>query len=183
MSSVENYTLRRVFKSALTGPAVIQELMQLMFLAELLNPSDDVWIVSPWIGNVEVLDNQAGNFDVINPEWRRRKIRLIDLGLQILSGGSKLILVTRPDEDRNETFLEQLLEQADVASLSDGIEIIRRENLHTKGILTGSGLLLGSMNLTYTGLEINDEVVEYDTSNQRRAEARQSFESYMRDSI
>jgi phosphatidylserine/phosphatidylglycerophosphate/cardiolipin synthase-like enzyme len=172
------YKLRRIFKSTTTGSALIRELLQLMFLAELLNPSDEIWIVSPWISDVVILDNRAGGFDVINPEWRRREIRLIDLVIQVLSSGSNVVVVTRPDK-HNLSFLGNLLDLVKEATLDDQIKIVKRENLHTKGILTGSGLLLGSMNLTYRGFELNDEVIEYDTSRRRLAQARQSFAAYL----
>lgn len=173
-----HYNLRRVFKSSSTGPAVIRELLQMMFLSELLAPSKNIWVVSPWISDVPILDNRSGSFDVMNPEWHRREIRLIDLTLQVLTGGSRVIIVTRPDA-HNPAFLDQLSERAEESSLKDNLTLVQREHLHTKGILTDSGLLLGSMNLTFRGFEINDEVIEYDTSSQRIAEARQSFQSYL----
>lgn len=177
MSGV-HYNLRRVFKSSSTGPAVIRELLQMMFLSELLAPSRNIWVVSPWISDVPILDNRSGSFDVMNPEWHRREIRLIDLTLQVLTGGSRVIIVTRPDA-HNPAFLDQLTERAEETSLKDNLTLVQREHLHTKGILTDSGLLLGSMNLTFRGFELNDEVIEYDTSLQRIAEARQSFQSYL----
>ena len=178
MMSGEPYRLRRIFKSSSTGPAVIKELLQLMFLSELLKPSQQLWIVSPWISDVPILDNRAGSFDVMNPEWHRREVRLCDLALQVLTGGSRLTLVTRPDE-HNLTFLDQLSERTEEASLQNLLTLVKREHLHTKGILTNAGLLLGSMNLTYNGFELNDEVIEYDTDFQRIAEARQSFRAYL----
>jgi phosphatidylserine/phosphatidylglycerophosphate/cardiolipin synthase-like enzyme len=178
MSSDTPYSLRRIFKSSTTGPGVIRELLQLMFLAEMLNPSEEIWVVSPWISDVPILDNRAGNFNVMNPEWHRRELRLSDLALQVLTGGSRIIVVARPDE-HNLTFLDQLCERAEEASLLNQLTIVKRDHLHTKGILTGAGLLLGSMNLTYRGFELNDEVIEYDTSSQRIAEARQSFVTYL----
>jgi phosphatidylserine/phosphatidylglycerophosphate/cardiolipin synthase-like enzyme len=150
----------------------------MMFLSELLAPSKNIWVVSPWISDVPILDNRSGSFDVMNPEWHRREIRLIDLTLQVLTGGSRVIIVTRPDA-HNPAFLDQLSERAEESSLKDNLTLVQREHLHTKGILTDSGLLLGSMNLTFRGFEINDEVIEYDTSSQRIAEARQSFQSYL----
>ena len=176
--SETTYNLRRIFKSSSTGPAVIRELLQLMFLSELLAPSERIWVVSPWISDVPILDNRSGSFDVMNPEWHRREIRLIDLTLQVLTSGSHLVIVTRPDE-HNLTFLDQLSERTEESSLQEKLTLVQREHLHTKGILTDSGLLLGSMNLTFRGFELNDEVIEYDTKSQRIAEARQSFQSYL----
>lgn len=178
MMSDATYDLRRIFKKSRTGPAVIRELFQLMFLSELLAPSEQIWVVSPWISDVPILDNRSGSFDVMNPEWHRREIRLIDLTLQVLTGGTRVNIVTRPDE-HNLTFLDQLTERADEASLQCKLTLVQREHLHTKGILTDASLLLGSMNFTFRGFEVNDEVIEYDTSSQRIAEARQSFHTYL----
>ena len=178
MTSNTSYKLRRIFKSSSTGPSVIKELLQMIFLSGLLAPSERIWMVSPWISDVPLLDNRSGSFDVMNPEWHRREIRLVDFALQVLSGGSSLVIVTRPDE-HNLTFLSQLSERVEEASLDNKLTIVKREHLHTKGVLTESGLLLGSMNLTFRGFELNDEVIEYDTSPQRIAEARQGFQSYL----
>lgn len=178
MTSSAKKKLRRIFKSSMTGTAVIREMMQLMFLAELLQPSEDIWIVSPWVSDVVVLDNRAGSFDVVNPEWHRREIRLSDLSVQLLTGGSHLTVVTRPDE-HNFTFLDMLSEKTHETSLEKQLTIIKRDTLHTKGVLTGVGLLLGSMNLTYSGFELNDEVIEYDTDPGRISTARRSFSEYL----
>jgi phosphatidylserine/phosphatidylglycerophosphate/cardiolipin synthase-like enzyme len=178
MTSEQTYELRRIFKSSKTSGAIIRELLQMIFIAELLQASKEVWIVSPWISNVPIIDNRGGYFDVINPEWGHRKIRLGDLALHVLSNGAHLTLVTRPD-DHNVEFLDRLEETTREAALNDQLNSIKRENLHTKGILTGRGLLFGSMNLTYNGFTLNDEVIEYDTSGSRLTQARHSFKDYL----
>ena len=49
-------THRRIFKSAVTSRKVIQELITLMMVGELVSPGEDVWLVSPWITDVPLLD-------------------------------------------------------------------------------------------------------------------------------
>ena len=44
--------------------------------------------------------------------------------------------------------------------------------------LTAAGLLSGSMNLTYSGLELNDELVLFETSPEAVAQARLAFRHY-----
>jgi hypothetical protein len=178
MNIEKQITLRRVFKNASTGPAIIQELFQMIFLAELLSPSDRLFIVSPWIGNVKILDNRAGGFDALNPEWSRQEIRLIDIALQLMVSVSQLVVVTRPDK-RNAPFIDNITERAKEYSLDQSLHIIIRDTLHTKGILSDNGLLLGSMNLTYYGFVMNDEVIEYDISEENIAKARLSFMDYL----
>jgi phosphatidylserine/phosphatidylglycerophosphate/cardiolipin synthase-like enzyme len=148
-----------------------------MCLAELLAPGPDVWLVSPWISDFVLLDNGSGRFDAINPQWQRREIRLVDCVLQFMTNGTRVIVVTRPDS-HNQTFLDRLGDRALEAGLGDGFQVFLRERLHTKGILTAGGLLLGSMNLTYGGLELNDESVYYETSTEAKAKARVEFHTY-----
>jgi hypothetical protein len=171
------YTHRRIFKSVVTSRKVIQELITLMVVSELLHPGPAVWIVSPWISDVPLLDNRAGSFDSINPEWGHREIRLTDLAVQLMAGGSALKLVTRPDE-HNKVFIRRLADAADASAVRSLLSVTQRESLHTKGILTRRGLMLGSMNLTYNGLELNDEVIEYDTDPQALSNAEMAFEDY-----
>ncbi len=175
----EVFASRRIFKSAVTSQNLIRELLQLMLLGELMAPGGQrVWLVSPWISNVAILDNRAGGFNAVNPEWGAREIRLVEVGVELIARGCPLGVATSLD-DHNVAFLDALAEAAYEIGLSDKLRVVRRENLHTKGILLRRGLLTGSMNITYRGLELNDEVVIYDTSPQGLAQARISFESYL----
>lgn len=175
--SVPRYETRRIFRSSITSQEVVRELVQLMCLAELVSPSPETWLVSPWISDFVLLDNRSGSFDGINPQWQRREIRLVDYAVQLMTHGTHTIVVTRPDT-HNQTFLNRLSDRVEEAGLGDRLQVLFRERLHTKGILTAGGLLLGSMNLTYSGLELNEESVYYETSREALAKARVEFETY-----
>lgn len=175
--STPNYQNRRIFRSHITSQKVVSELLQIMFLAELLSPSSDVWLVSPWISDFILLDNRSGRFSAINPQWQRREIRLVDYAQQLMTNGTQVIVVTRPDT-HNQTFLNRLEDRSRESGLNDRLELVSRDGLHTKGILTDSSLLLGSMNLTYNGLELNEESVYYETSAEAIAKARIEFQIY-----
>lgn len=173
------FTTRRIFKSAVTSQNLIRELLQMMLLGELLAPGGKrAWLVSPWITNVVLFDNRAGGFGSVNPEWGNREIRLIEIASDIMSRGTPLGIATSYD-DHNNSFLEALSNVAEEAGLADMLTIVQREHLHIKGVLLKRGLLTGSMNLTYRGLELNDEMVVYDTDLRTLAEARLNFESYV----
>lgn len=151
--------------------------MQIMCLSELLAPSPEVWFVSPWISDFVLLDNRSGRFDAINPQWQRRNIRLVDYAVQLMTNGTSVVVVSRPDS-HNQTFLGRISDRATENGLEDRIEVLQRERLHTKGILTAGGVLLGSMNLTYSGLELNDESVYYEISTEAIAKARVELQNY-----
>jgi phosphatidylserine/phosphatidylglycerophosphate/cardiolipin synthase-like enzyme len=175
----EPFASRRIFKSAVTSQNLIRELLQLILLGELMAPGGErVWFVSPWISNVAILDNRAAGFSAVNPEWGAREIRLVEIAVELMARGCPLAVATGLDE-HNVTFLDALLEATAEAGLSEKLIVIRRKNLHTKGILLRRGLLIGSMNITYRGLELNDEALVYDTTVQSLAQARVSFESYL----
>jgi len=84
-----NILYRRIFKTQTTGVTTIQELLQTMFVAEVLQPGDEIWIVSPWISNVVLIDNRSGSFDALNPEWGRREIRLADVLVTLMNHGTR----------------------------------------------------------------------------------------------
>lgn len=174
-----SFATRRIFKSVITSQNLIRELLQQMLLAELLAPSTDrAWLVSPWISNVVILDNRGAGFSTLNPDWGEREIRLIEVLVYLMARGTPLAVATSFDT-HNDPLLQVLEEAAAEAGVGDMLTIVRRETLHTKGILLSRGLLTGSMNLTYRGLEINDEHVMYDTSREPIAQARIAFESYV----
>jgi hypothetical protein len=165
-----SFVTRRIFKSAITSQNLIRELLQQMILSELLSPAGDrAWLVSPWISNVVLLDN---------PDWGEREIRLIEILVYLMARGTPLGIATSFD-DHNDPLLTALKIAAQDAGVEDRLVIVRRGLLHTKGLLFSRGLLTGSMNLTFKGLELNDEHVIYDTTRQPIAQARIAFESYL----
>ncbi|PWC91871.1 phospholipase D-like domain-containing protein DpdK [Azospirillum sp. TSO5] len=172
------FETRRIFKSAVTSQNLIRELLQLMLLGELLAPGGErAWLVSPWISNFILLDNRAGGFGSVNPEWGSRQVRLVEVATSLMARGTPLGIATSLDE-HNGAFIAMLEEAADEAGVSDRLLVVQRQHLHTKGVLLNRGLLTGSMNLTNNGLELNDEMVVYDTTVKTLAEARLNFESY-----
>jgi len=173
---------RRIFKSATARGDEVRELLQLIFISELLAPGDRTWLVSPWISDVVILDNRSGQFSPINPEWPKSEIRLTQITLHLISVGVGLVVVTRPDP-HNRYFIDKLKDELDAHGLPGSLLSIQvREDLHSKGILTRKGLLLGSMNITRNGLDILEESVEYVTTPSVVADAWENFEQLYLDS-
>jgi PLD-like domain len=165
---------RRIFKGASTTQSVIRELLTLVFCQELLSPGAKLVIVAPWISDVPIFDNRAGNFSALNPEWGQRDIGVIEVLVHLCRAGTKVDVAVRPDE-HNQLFVRKIAEAADEAGVSDSIRVGEIENLHTKGILADSWVILGSMNLTRNGIEINEEYVTYDVGPESVAGARVHF--------
>ena len=169
-------TQRRIFKTKSVGSVVLKELMQNIFVAELLNPSQKlVWIVSPWVSDVPLIDNRGGNFDIVNPDWRGQIVNLQDVILHMLSLETEIRLITN-QEKHNDSFLRKLKMRLSETSDKKNISISQIETLHVKkGLLNDHGCLDGSMNITYQGVEINDEQVVYNSGSSIVDEERLIF--------
>jgi phosphatidylserine/phosphatidylglycerophosphate/cardiolipin synthase-like enzyme len=172
-----NILFRRIFKTQSTGATTIQELLQSMFVAEVLHPSEEIWIVSPWISNVVLIDNRTGNFDALNPEWGRREVRLAEVLSTVMARGTIVHIVTRNDAS-NDAFLTRIDELVREQGLEDQLTVLIHNQLHTKGLLLGGCLLMGSMNLTYNGMVINDEWVEFSIDPKELGRTRLEFRHY-----
>ncbi|MFV1362556.1 phospholipase D-like domain-containing protein DpdK [Mycolicibacterium elephantis] len=143
------------------GPTLLaSDLVESLFLAELLAPSPDVWLLSPWISDIEVIDNRAGAYTDVFPGRPARAIQLTDALIELAERGSHVHLVVRPDPPGNTAVIAKL---KSAATQLRQIDIIPRENLHEKALLTSYFHLHGSMNFTHYGREINEEALVVDT--------------------
>jgi phosphatidylserine/phosphatidylglycerophosphate/cardiolipin synthase-like enzyme len=86
--------------------------------------------------------------------------------------------VTR-DLEINRGLITALEDEVRRLDLQDQLSIILREQLHSKGILLSRSMLLGSMNLTYNGIEINDESVEFVIDPEDIARTRLEYNLYL----
>jgi len=153
---------RRIFKSKTTGSSVLNELLTHMFIAEFMKPSSEFWIISPWISDVNIIDNTSSNFDILNPDWKGRYIKLSEIIIKILSHGTNLHIITRHDQ-HNQTFINLIKNKSIEEGLTERLVIKQRDLIHSKGILSEHGCLSGSMNITISGLQFNEEKIDYIT--------------------
>lgn len=94
----------------LTGPTqgrAIRDLLQGLFVAEALRPSDPLWILSGWISDIPIIDNRARQFAVVDPDWPIDFIPLSSVLRTMLARGGSLAVVLR-DVDHNKLFIERL---------------------------------------------------------------------------
>lgn len=169
---------RKIFKSAVTSQHAVREVLTMVFAQELLAPSKEVFIVAPWISNIVIFDSQLGQYATLNPEWAKREIRLVEVLAAIAANGTTLHVHTRPD-DHNKTFKRRMHEALEDAGLSDQLcWSDRNALLHTKGVCTDRVLIDGSMNLTESGVALNDEAVTVSFEAEQVAAARVHFQLY-----
>lgn len=168
---------RKIFKSATTSQNAIRDVLALVFAQELLTPSADIFLVAPWISNVVLFDNRSGQFSTINPEWGKRDIRLIEVISAIAASGTSIHVHVRP-EAHNRHFEAKIKESMSDSGLTDSLRWQSHEYLHTKGLLTDRVFIDGSMNMTESGIAINDETITVSYEPGDVSSARVHFESY-----
>jgi hypothetical protein len=167
---------RMIFKGRGTSSRELQALLQTVFVCEVLEPSETFWIVSPWVTDIEVVDNTAGGFSGVAPDWGRRPILLTEVLSRMIAAGTRITLATR-DVAWNEPFRARLTATAEEIGAEDQLHIVwdEEERLHEKGILGDGYCIIGSMNVTESGVRLNDEQVRYSTDEEDVAEQRIHF--------
>jgi hypothetical protein len=155
------------------GPRQVSDLLQTIFAAEMVAPSRCLWIVSPWVSDVPVLDNRAGGFSTIAGDWPRARTRLAAVLAHLLYRGTTVVVATRPDE-HNLEFLDRL---ALLGTDTGRLCVHRTHTLHEKGILGDGYYLSGSMNLTHNGISFHEEVLHFFTDAASVATSRQALSS------
>lgn len=169
---------RKIFKNASASQHAVREVLALVFAQELLTPSREVFIVAPWISNVVVFDSRLGQFATLNPEWAKREVRLVEVIAAIAANGAMVHVHTRPDE-HNKHFRWRIVQALTDAGLADQLRWSdNNPTLHTKGLLTDRVWIGGSMNLTESGIAINDETVTISYDPAEIGAARIHFELY-----
>jgi phosphatidylserine/phosphatidylglycerophosphate/cardiolipin synthase-like enzyme len=162
---------RQILQTAASVRNAAREVLQTLFAAELLAPSRCVWVVSPWLRDVPVLDNSTGAFSVLCADFPRAEVRLSLVLRELLSLGSAVVIATRPGEGNR-----QVVEALDgCPGFEGGLTFVERPTLHLKGVVGDRCALLGSMNLTYNGVERLTEMLILETAASQVQSLRVAF--------
>lgn len=147
----------------------IEPMLSTALLAELLFPGPGLWLVSPWISDVAVLDNSRGDYDSVVPEAAARMYRLSDMLSALAESGALVTVVIRPDA-HNERFRNVLKRRT-----ARPIRVVEDPDVHEKTLCGDTWLLTGSMNFTLRGMQVNDEAMSYQLNPTAAAQARLEF--------
>lgn len=162
---------RHIHKSSWRCQDEVRELLQAIFVGEMIAPSRCLWLVSPWITDIPIIDNRTGAFDALDSNWGPRVLRLGEVIGRSLQIGTTVVIGTRSLR-HNRPFLSQLAAAAAELGGSSALLLNEAEDLHEKGLLGDDFYLSGSMNLTYGGVELLEETVKFDTAEDVVAQAR-----------
>ncbi|MFC7500601.1 phospholipase D-like domain-containing protein DpdK [Nocardioides sp. CPCC 206347] len=147
--------MRRITTSGRGQTRILNDLLQNLLVTELLVPSQQLWVLSPWISDIVVIDNAAGQFKTVLPGLPARPIRLTEVLIELARRGSDVRVLMR-DVESNQVARDRL---ADPYSMGVRPTVTIRNNLHDKGIVGDRFHIQGSMNFTYFGQAVNDEGV------------------------
>jgi phosphatidylserine/phosphatidylglycerophosphate/cardiolipin synthase-like enzyme len=159
--------LERVVRTGRTTGLRIDNLLATVLVAELVSPSRLLWLVSPWISDVQAIDNTTGGYDSLFVDASNRLYQLSETLALLTHSGATLHVVTRSDS-HNDTFLARLQRLAKAENLL----VVQDDDVHEKTFCGDDWLLTGSMNLTIRGMRINDEAVTYKINPQVAANTR-----------
>lgn len=168
--------LERTLRTSPVTGIRLDPLLTAVLLAELLAPSDELWLVSAWISDVAAVDNTRGDYDALFADASARVYPLSEILALLTGSGADLAVITRPAEHNN-AFLARLRRRAEPGHLT----VVQHADVHEKTLCGKNWLLTGSMNFTLRGMQVNDEAVTYKISEAAAAQARIDFARRWRD--
>lgn len=161
---------RSINTTALNHESLASSALSSLFAMELFAPSRELYLFSPWLSDVTLLNNAFGQFRALLPEHEMAQVRLSALLNTLAQRGTQVCILTRPGV-HSEPFLRRIQAIIHCKYLS---------TLHEKVLVTNHFYWRGSMNFTYAGVHQNDEHSELSTEPgqiaQALLEARQRWE-------
>ena len=129
-------------------------------------------MLSPWISDIVVIDNSAGQFKSILPGIPARPIRFTEVLTELARRGTLVRIIIRND-DKNTPVRSRI---NSLPASGSRPAILIRDNLHDKGLLSDRFHVHGSMNFTYYGQTVNEEGVTVTSDPDLIARARLDYQ-------
>jgi hypothetical protein len=163
---------RVIRKSRQRASGEAAALLSAVFSAELISPSKCIWLVSPWISDVPLIDNRADSFETL-ARWGPGYVRLSEILTTLVELGSTIVLGTA-DAPSNTQFLHRMRTNVADRRLNERlvIDVDSSNELHEKAITTDDAVVAGSMNITNNGIFVREEYLELRTDGQFVARSR-----------
>ena len=155
---------RTIRKGKTRANTDVQNVLESLFVAESLDGSSELWIVSPWLSDVNIVNNCGGRF-----------AHLSSVGIGQIRISTVLVFLAQTFETRT-TIVTSDHEWAReskrvfprafaLGGVSDFLTMIIKPQhlLHEKSIATSDWHISGSMNFTKQGINQRDEHIEIET--------------------
>ena len=156
------------------GDPAIRGLLQSLLATELLAPSPELYLISPWVTDFSILDNRSGQFRGLVPHWGLENITFSKVLLELARMNSEVLIATRPSVEAN-PFISAIQNQP-------GITLCLAEELHEKGLLTNEFYFAGSFNFTTNCIVAGEEVARLTIDDEKIAKKLLDFHDRWRKS-
>jgi hypothetical protein len=158
---------RLIHRSAASPSRDIAECLEGLLVYELLNPGRRLLIISPWISDFPALDNRGARFTAIDASWTATFVLFSSVLRALLQRGTYIRIACGPGARESE-FVARLERAAVLDGSTVRLSVTRppREHRlfsHEKAIVADTWAVYGSMNLTYSGVTMNGELITVTT--------------------
>jgi len=133
----------------------LADVMSTCFIAELLAPSDPLWLISAWISDVELIENSGGAFEALAPDWPKGPVKLSAILQRLLELGGH-VFVAMMDNQHNDAFILRL-KAMQQQPFGQQLRFAVSPQLHQKCMCGERFAIRGSMNFTRNGLNAKEE--------------------------
>jgi hypothetical protein len=169
---------RRTLKPG--GPAAKHELAALLdaiWVGEVVRPSRFLVLAAPDLGDGPALDNRAGGFSGLEPNWGERVVRLSDVLLRVLAHGGEVWVLTRRRPECPNLLLARLRERAAESSSDGRLRTAEVEAMAAAGVYGDGFALAGPIAFGETGPDFVGEGIVFDLNpaSDRRENLRAVF--------
>jgi phosphatidylserine/phosphatidylglycerophosphate/cardiolipin synthase-like enzyme len=151
-------------------PRDASRILQAIFVAELTSPSDEIYIVSPWISDIVVVSSPTSEFAALPEVGTASELRLSRAVAGLAKRGTRVTIAIRPDP-HNQAFLDALGSALDATSRQN-VRLETSAALHQKSLVGQRYAFAGSLNVTYSGLNLLEEWYLYTTEGEQVAQMR-----------
>lgn len=165
---------RKIRKSGEFSKDEAKHLLGSLFSLELANPSTCIWIVAPWVSDIDIIDNTAGGFPDLD-SFGNRWIKLSEVLVSLAERRTTVVVAVSAEGAKSTAYFLRRLQRLFKARELDEqliVHIDETKRLHEKAITADDYLLDGSMNFTFNGVEVRSESLELHTNPSVVREAR-----------
>jgi hypothetical protein len=158
---------RLIHRSAASPSRDIAECLEGLLVYELLNPGQRLLVISPWISDFPALDNRGSRFTAVDASWTATFVQFSSVLRAILQRGTHVRIACGPGITESE-FVSRLERASSLEGTADSLSVTRlpREHRvfsHEKAVVADTWAVYGSMNLTYSGVTMNGELITVTT--------------------
>ncbi len=145
----------RVIKSrARNGAAQLADCLATLLALELARPGGRLYLISPRLGDMLLLDSRFGQFRALMPEMSRTELRLGETLNILAARGADVRVLYRAGSPQSEAFLSHL---------APGVKTRAVAQLDERGLIGERFYLRGSLEFTLEGVAIGAESAELTT--------------------